>query len=525
MEEQRTKRDRVFRAARRVHAELQEFMDTGRYIELNVHNITNRGTEYTTLVARILTYVEALEDEPDEEKAEADETFRRDLTQMTDHATTLCNDLVVLKMVSRLLVDLEKDISLLEECYAEDPDKNYSACYTTADKAVEQIRQNLKDSSSVMDHLVYKQIDMLARRLLKLKTQTKIEPKLATIIHAGCKKDFDIPKVNIPKFKGVMENWLPFWTRYKPAVEDNADLKDPVKMAILIDLVQDTGLNGFLTASNDGAEGRYREAIDTLKQRFDKPRELHQEYCRRLADLPPIQNVSEQLNRTADTVSNTVAGLKRSGQATIDSIATSLVVSVLPKELRTEWETKTEAESEVPNIDQWIAFIRKKATISSQKQKVELQPVSLTANKPYKEKRINKSYIKPESKVYYNSGEASSDGGQAPSYAKNKKAKNPAHIPKTGCALCANFHFIFQCRVFQDMTVHQRKQHVQTASLCANCLRAGHKAAECQSTYRSRSSTTPFCTQMVLRVLLLLLFIMCCMSLMKNLPNLKLITT
>ena len=113
MEEQRTKRDRVFRAARRVHAELQEFMDTGRYIELNIHNITNRGTEYTTLVARILTYVEALEDEPDEEKAEADETFRRDLTQMTDHATTLCNDLVVLKMVSRLLVDLEKDISLL----------------------------------------------------------------------------------------------------------------------------------------------------------------------------------------------------------------------------------------------------------------------------------------------------------------------------------------------------------------------------------------------------------------------------
>ena len=337
-----------------------------------------------------------------------------------------------------------------------------------------------------MDHLVYKQIDLLARRLLKLKTQTKIEPKLATIIHAGYKKDFDIPKVNIPKFKGGVENWLPFWTRYKPAGEDNADLKDPVKMAILIDLVQDTGLNGFLTASNDGAEGRYREAIDTLKQRFDKSRELHQEYCRRLADLPPIQNVSEQLNRTADTVSNTVAGLKRSGQATIDSIATSLVVSVLPKELRTEWETKTEAESEVPNIDQWIAFIRKKATISSQKQKVELQPVSLTANKPYKEKRINKSYIKPESKVYYNSGEASSDGGQAPSYAKNKKAKNPAHIPKTGCALCANFHFIFQCRFFQDMTVHQRKQHVQTASLCANCLRAGHKAAECQSTYRCR---------------------------------------
>ena len=65
MEEQRTKRDRVYRAARRVHGELQEFMDHGHYLELNVHTITNRGTEFTALAARILTYIEALEDEPE----------------------------------------------------------------------------------------------------------------------------------------------------------------------------------------------------------------------------------------------------------------------------------------------------------------------------------------------------------------------------------------------------------------------------------------------------------------------------
>ena len=404
---------------------------------------------------------------------------------MTDHATTLCNDLVVLKMVSRLLVDLEKDISALEECNAEEPDKDYSACYLTADKAVEQIRQNLKDSSINMDQQVYRQIDLLARRLLKLKTQARVEIKPATIIHAGYNKDFDIPKVNIPKFKGGMENWLPFWTRYKPAVEDNDKLKDPVKMAILIDLVQDPGLNEFLTASNDGAEGRYRGAITTLIQRFDKPRELHQEYCRRLADLPPIQNVADQLNKTADIVSNTVAGLRRSKQFTIDSIATSLVASVLPKDLRTEWETKTESESEVPKIDQWVSFIRKKATISSQKQKTELQPVSGAATKPPREKRVNKSYIKTEPIVYY-SGESAGDGGQASSHGKNKKAKNNGYTPKAGCALCSNYHFIFQCRVFQDMTVQQRKQHAMSASLCVNCLKTGHKAADCQSTFRCR---------------------------------------
>ena len=461
-------------------------MDQGHYLELNVRIINSRGTEYTALLARILNLIEALENEPDEEKAETDESFRRELSRMTDQTTILCNNLVILKMVSRLLVDLEKDVSALEECKAEEPDKDYSACYKTADKTVDQIRQNLKDSSIAMDQLVYQQSDLLARRLLKLKTETKVDLKPPTIIHAGYKKDFDIPKVNIPKFKGGMENWLPFWTRYKPAVEDNPDLKDPVRMAILIDLVTDPGLNEFLTASNDGAEGRYREAIETLKQRFDKPRELHQEYCRRLAELPPIQNSPDQLNRTAYTVSNTVAGLRRSGQDTIDSIATSLVVSILPKDLRTEWETKTESELGVPKIDQWVAFIRKKATISSQRQKVELQPASIAANKTYKEKRINKSYIKPEPKVYHNSGEPAGGQGQATPSGRSKKARNNSYTPRAGCVLCSELHFLFQCRVFQDMTVQQRKQHVQTASLCVNCLRTGHKASECQSTYRCR---------------------------------------
>ena len=265
MEEQRTKRDRVFRAARRVHSELQEFMDSGNYLKLNIHTITNRGTEYTTLANRILTYLDTLEEEKDKEKAEADEAFRRDLTRMTDSATTLCNDLVVLKMVSRLLLDLEKDINNLEECKAADPDKDYSACYKTADKAVEQIRQNLKDSSVDIDHQVYQQIDLLAKRLLTFKTQLKIEAKAPTIIATSLTKDFDTPKVNIPKFKGGMVAWHSFWGRFRPAVHDNDKIKNPVKMAILLDLVDDPSTASYLQAQNDGKEDRYQATIKYLQ--------------------------------------------------------------------------------------------------------------------------------------------------------------------------------------------------------------------------------------------------------------------
>ena len=49
-------------------------------------------------------------------------------------------------------------------------------------------------------------------------------------------------------------------------------------MAILIDLVADPSLHDYLIAANDGCDGRYRQAVDYLKARFDRPRELHQIY-------------------------------------------------------------------------------------------------------------------------------------------------------------------------------------------------------------------------------------------------------
>ena len=414
--------------------------------------------------------MDALEEERDEEKAEADEAFRADLTQMTDHATTLCNDLVVLKMVSRLLLDLENDMDNLEECKAADPEKDYSACYRTADKAVEQIRQNLKDSSINVDHQVYQQIKLLAKRLLTLKTQAKVELKPSTtIIRSDYDRNFDIPKVNIPKFKGGLEAWYAFWSRYKAAVEDNDKLREPVKMAILIDLIADPSLHDYLIAANDGSEGRYRQAISYLQDRFDRPRELHQIYCKQLVDLPPVKANPTELSQLADTIFAAVAGLRRSGQATIDCIATSLATPALPSTLRLEWENKTEEEHGVPNVDQLIAFIRKKATNAAQAQKPSSSPAP---SRSPREKKPQKPYPKAEGKVYYTQGEFVGGGGdQAPSQNRQKPSRSSSSNSKTKCTLCSNPHYLFQCPQFQDMTVSQRLSHIQSVSVCSNCLR------------------------------------------------------
>ena len=487
MEEQRTKRDRVFRAARRVRSELQEFMDAGNYLSLNIHTITNRGTEFTALATRILTYQDVLEDEPDEDKVEADEAFRRDLTQMTDNATTLCNDLVVLKMVSRLLRDLEKDINTLEGHKAAEPDKDYTACYKTADKAVEQIRMNLKDSSIDVDHEVCQQMDLLATRLLSLKTQLRMEAKASTtttIFKSEKDRDFDTPKVNIPKFKGGLVAWSVFWGRFKASVHENEKLKEAVKMAILLDLMDDPALKAYLEAQSDGKDGRYKETVEYLRGRFDRPRELHQVYCKQLLEIPAIKGTPEELSRTADAIFAAVQGIRGGGQDSIDFLATSLVVSVLPSNLRTQWENKTEDDPLVPHIDRFIEFVRQKAKNASQAQK----PTSTSLSQPPKE--FKKKYAaKSEGKVYTSHGEVAHSGGED-SRSNSSKQRQPKSTGQGNrsvhCSLCSASHSVFQCKQFLDMSPQQRRDHTQSASLCFNCLREGHAVKDCQSTFRCR---------------------------------------
>ena len=42
------------------------------------------------------------------------------------------------------------------------------------------------------------------------------------------------------------------------------------------------------------------------------------------------------------------------------------------------------------------------------------------------------------------------------------------------CLLCPNYHPLHVCKLFMDMSVSQRKDHVKDNHLCWNWLKAGH---------------------------------------------------
>ena len=176
-------------------------------------------------------------------------------------------------------------------------------------------------------------------------------------------------------------------------------------------------------------------------------------------------------------------GIKRGGQVDINYLATSMVVSVLPEQLRLQWETKTEAIPLVPHIDILIDFMRTKATNACLAQKQVTTPPSL----PQKEKKKRPSKI--EGKVYVSQGEPANAGGSEDTRSSRFKNKQPRAANTGGqpqCTLCSNNHHVFHCKQFLDMSVQQRRDHTQSSSLCFNCLRTGHAARDCSSSFRCR---------------------------------------
>ena len=160
-------------------------------------------------------------------------------------------------------------------------------------------------------------------------------------------------------------------------------------------------------------------------------------------------------------------------------------MSILPKQLRTEWENKTESSKAVPDIFEWIEFVRQKSSNAGYEQKP-------TSHPPLDSKRTNKVHIKRESYQKQKAAVHTSAAPPPPAPVQSPTRQNHhdsrSSAPKNNyysgyryqCILCHDYHPLFACSSFGDLTVQQRKEHVKTINLCWNCLGAGHKTSNCR---------------------------------------------
>ena len=480
---QRKNRTTQQRAAHCLIRALNHMKEHETHHTLSLRILQDKETELETLIRRGTRCNDLiLDEEMDEDTIKADEAALEVFQEATAKATRLCQELLVVKAVSCLSDSVQDSLQEVEERMTEDPTKDYSAWYPEIIKLIDEMNKSLRESTLLPDHALKKAAKDLKSRLGKLRAKKLDAPKTIKEEKSDYDPTFRLPKVHLPTFKGGLENWHAFWSRFKTAVHDNEKIKDEYKLVHLIDAVTDPALNEYLVAANDGQDGRYQEVIAYLQERFNQPRELHSIYCKKLAELQPIKGTPAELSQAADTVFAAVTGIQRSEQDTISHIATSLVVSIMPKQLRQEWENKTEDTKEVPDIYKWIEFVRKKATHANQEQKAA-GPYS---RPPRENKRPERSHHRSDAKVHVAVSQTPEALESPPARNKSAPGRGSSADCKYQCKLCSSYHYIFSCRQFLDMNVQQRKEHIQTSSLCSNCLRSGHAVQDCKSDFRCK---------------------------------------
>ncbi len=88
-----------------------------------------------------------------------------------------------------------------------------------------------------------------------------------------------LPTLEIPTFDGSILNWTTFWEQFDISIHSRFDLATAEKLVYLRDALK----NGNAKASIEGLSRsgeQYEEAIACLKDRYDRPRLIHQAHVR-----------------------------------------------------------------------------------------------------------------------------------------------------------------------------------------------------------------------------------------------------
>ena len=475
------------KAAKRVTKRLRTLQAAKEPMLFSLQVLQSLEEELETLSRRARRCNDVLTDEElDPSLQEADEEAYMALEESVDEATNLCQEMIVCKTAACLSAEIHDTFMAVNQQMIDHPDKSYMEEHKSMSKLLDEMAESLRSSTLSLDHPLREEVKQHRVSMVAVRaTTTESKPP---IIIKGDERDQDLPKTTIKKFSGGLAEWHAFWGRFSGAVHLNPSIKEQKKLALLTDLVVDPALHDFMVTVNDGLPGRYQEAVEYLTGRFHRPRELHSIHCVKLATMQPIRGTPAELSAAADAIHSAVSGIRRSGFTTVEQIATSLVAPILPGALRQLWENKTEANEAVPDVDEFITFVRKKATQADKSQKSATMEVSSrharALQEPKKEKTYKKNSYRQENKVYLANPQAAE--GDSQTKRNTARPTKTASTCKVSCGLCTQMHYVFSCKVFLDMLVPQRLAHVQSASLCSNCLRPGHSTTSCSSSYRCR---------------------------------------
>lgn len=272
---------------------------------------------------------------------------------------------------------------------------------------------------------------------------------------------FRLPEIKIPPFEGTYYKWLEFKEIFTSLVHQNERIKNIHKFVYLSSYLQ--GEASRVISNLEISDKNYNEAWKLLCSRYDNKRQLIANHLKSLFSIESFRESDKSLRFIIDHITKNLRALNSLGLPTDkwDVLIIHQLANKLDNNTYIKWEEHRNDLPEIPTLEQFFSFLKNRADVLE------------TA---FQRSRQDKSE-KPKYNPTFNQ-----KGQQTKSlYITSPKENNSSNSSfKRHCEACQGDHHIFQCSLFKDKPVNERRQLVSTHKLCTNCLKAGHKSQDCK---------------------------------------------
>ena len=93
----------------------------------------------------------------------------------------------------------------------------------------------------------------------------------------------------MPVFDGNILNWKTFWEQFSVAVHTRSDSFDAEKLVYLCLAVKDGSAKTVIERLSRSGD-HYAETVECLKNRYDRPRLIHQAHVKKILDVPALKD-------------------------------------------------------------------------------------------------------------------------------------------------------------------------------------------------------------------------------------------
>ncbi|CAG9787636.1 unnamed protein product [Diatraea saccharalis] len=275
-----------------------------------------------------------------------------------------------------------------------------------------------------------------------------------------------LPKIELFKFDGDLENWLRFWSQFKKIHHDE-ELTGDDKFHYLLQSMMPGSRASDLVHSFPPTSENYEKVIESLKSRFGKTDLLVEVYIRKLLQLVVQSNIYKsqkkfQVTSLYDKLESHLRSLEslNVSKEACAPMLFPLVESSLPEELLRVWQRHCGPIPEPKDqLRKLMEFLQVEA---ENEERIAMATRGFTQNSAteFKGKKANAII---EENTPTASGLIAGD------------------TKTVVCIFCDEDHDSSTCMKAKKMTLEERQNVVKNKRCCFRCLKVGHGFRKCRN--------------------------------------------